>query len=71
MIYVVEVEWSTQDDLMQGKTCVGTSTVEVEAFHGGMAQLLAAQLVATNGRVPTRSRFAVTQPVVDPGGITY
>jgi hypothetical protein len=54
--FVVDVEFSTHDDLQEGRTSIGTRRVEVLARHDAEAMALACQLVASAHDVmPTKA----------------
>jgi hypothetical protein len=53
--YRVVVEHATHDDLKDGRTATGVSLVEVVAQSQDEAFLIAAQMVAARGRMPTRT----------------
>jgi hypothetical protein len=53
--YRVVVEHATHDDLKDGRTATGFSLVEVVAQSQDEAYLIAAQMIAARGRMPTRT----------------
>lgn len=53
--YVVEVETATHDDLRNGEEATGLARYSVEAYDGWEAKLVACQMAAREGRMPTRA----------------
>lgn len=53
--YVVDVETATHDDLKEGNTATRYSRVRVLAGDEDEAKLVACQMAATDGRMPTRA----------------
>lgn len=59
-VWTVDVETATHDDLREGKTVTQISRVQVIAPDETEAKLVACQMAARDGRMPTRAT------VVDP-----
>lgn len=53
--YVVDVETATHDDLKEGETVTRISRVQVLAADETEAKLVACQMAARDGRMPTRA----------------
>lgn len=53
--YVVDVETATHDDLRNGEEATGLARYSVEAYDGWEAKLVACQMAAREGRMPTRA----------------
>lgn len=53
--WVVDVETATHDDLREGETVTRVSRVQVLALDETEAMLVACQMAATDGRMPTRA----------------
>lgn len=57
--FTIDVAFSTHDDLQKGVICSGVSRVHVLAPDGDTASLIAAQMVAARGSMPTASTHAI------------
>lgn len=57
--FTIDVAFSTHDQLQQGIICDGVSRVTVLADDGDQASLIAAQIVAARGSMPTASTHAI------------
>lgn len=53
--FVVDVEFSTHDDLKLGHTCIGVNTVRVSADTDHEATLVALQMTLCHGVYVTRA----------------
>ena len=58
-VFTVDVSFSTHDMLKDGVTCFSTSRVRVLAVSGDDASLIACQMVAARGWMPTASTVCV------------
>lgn len=59
-VWTVDVETATHDDLRAGETCTSASRIQVLAPNEVEAKLVACQMAAKDGRMPTKAT------VVDP-----
>lgn len=55
-LYTVEVESASHEDVKAGNTATHHSRVRVLAATPTQASLIAAQMVACHGRMPTKTR---------------
>lgn len=61
-VYVVDVETATHDDLKAHQTATGISRIQVLARDETEAKLVACQMVARDGRMPTRASLVADLP---------